>query len=86
MHKNIISNNVSILLARLSAAGKEVVLYPVAEIHYKKKRLKNLARRYLKKTGIPENNRRRPNYEVSKFHFFTSNQSGAIPRKKGENL
>ncbi len=30
MHENIISNNVSILLARLSAAGKEVVLYLVA--------------------------------------------------------
>jgi hypothetical protein len=30
MHDNIISNNVSILLAWLSAAGKEVVLYLVA--------------------------------------------------------
>jgi hypothetical protein len=30
MHNNTISNNVSILLARLSAAGKEVVLYLVA--------------------------------------------------------
>jgi hypothetical protein len=38
MHKNIISNDVSILLARLSAAGKEVVLYPVARnTLYKKK-------------------------------------------------
>ncbi len=38
MHNNTISNNVSILLARLSAAGKEVVLYLVARNTLKKKK------------------------------------------------
>ncbi len=42
MHKNTTSNNVSILLTRLSAAGKEVFLYPVARNMYiiKKKKKK----------------------------------------------